>query len=315
MLAADECSTTNAISGCNAGNYCFANAAAGNYCTTCGTIYPNSITTDNNTQSDCFMTCPTISIDHGTWAPDNQKIYYNNTPTCTYTNVAHIVCDANYHLEADECVFNTTSCPITNGTGEKYWNTTTSSWGTTCYVVNCDNWNVPTGYHKGTSETCISNTQNCTSVNLTNANAAATTIWTGSAWNSGTYDYTTCYKIVQYGAEHGDGSEKCYWTSGTNGNDVYTTNCGYTMISCISGYWCDLCDVETSSTPIDCQPTEPGYYSEGDGVYETACPMGMTSNPIATSSTDCFYKGGSTGTKFCDSWGCFHLPSSINIGH
>ena len=58
--------------------------------------------------------------------------------------------------------------------------------------------------------------------------------------------------------------------------------------TCPAGYWC----------------------SNGN---KNPCPVGKTSAG-ATSESQCFYGGGTSGTKFCDSTGgCFNLPSGVKI--
>lgn len=92
--------------------------------------------------------------------------------------------------------------------------------------------------------------------------------------------------------------------------------------TCSAGYYCpggtrQQCPSHTTSyagadESTDCHAA-PGYYKQTPTSSVTPCTGGMTSNEAATSLTNCYYKGGASGTKLCGSNGCLHLP--INIGY
>lgn len=90
--------------------------------------------------------------------------------------------------------------------------------------------------------------------------------------------------------------------------------------TCSAGYYCpggtrQQCPSHTTSyagadESTDCHAA-PGYYKQTPTSSVTPCTGGMTSNEAATSLTNCYYEGGASGTKFCDSNGCLHLPINI----
>ena len=92
--------------------------------------------------------------------------------------------------------------------------------------------------------------------------------------------------------------------------------------TCSAGYYCpggtrQQCPSHTTSyagadESTDCHAA-PGYYKQTPTSSVTPCTGGMTSDEAATSLTNCYYKGGASGTKLCGSNGCLHLP--INIGN
>ena len=56
-----------------------------------------------------------------------------------------------------------------------------------------------------------------------------------------------------------------------------------------------------------------GYYRKNDGKNCDMCPAGSTSDKGADAITECYMKGGSEGTEFCDNHGCFNLPTGVKI--
>lgn len=94
----------------------------------------------------------------------------------------------------------------------------------------------------------------------------------------------------------GNGRKRTAW------GDAVTT-----VTSCIKGYY-------KPTNQNTCVKTEPGYYSDSDtSLKQTPCPAGSTSNAGATAKTQCYMKGGSGGTLFCDKHGCFNLPTDVQI--
>ncbi|MBO5696098.1 MAG: hypothetical protein J6S06_01130 [Alphaproteobacteria bacterium] len=91
---------------------------------------------------------------------------------------------------------------------------------------------------------------------------------------------------------------------------------GGKMYDCDEGKWCHDGKMEECPENYFCvdgkkESCPAGYWcSNGD---KNPCPVGKTSAD-ATSESQCFYGGGTSGTKFCDSTGgCFNLPSGVKI--
>ena len=62
---------------------------------------------------------------------------------------------------------------------------------------------------------------------------------------------------------------------------------------------------------IQTDPCPAGYYCEAG--TKTSCPGGSTSDDGAADINDCYMAGGTDGTQFCDSVGCFNLPPETKI--
>lgn len=91
---------------------------------------------------------------------------------------------------------------------------------------------------------------------------------------------------------------------------------GGKMYDCDEGKWCHDGIMEECPENHFCvngkkEKCPAGYWcSNGE---KNPCPAGKTSAG-ATIESQCFYGGGTSGTKFCDSTGgCFNLPSGVKI--
>lgn len=91
---------------------------------------------------------------------------------------------------------------------------------------------------------------------------------------------------------------------------------GGKMYDCDEGKWCHDGIMEECPENHFCvngkkEKCPAGYWcSNGE---KNPCPVGKTSAG-ATIESQCFYGGGTSGTKFCDSTGgCFNLPSGVKI--
>lgn len=97
--------------------------------------------------------------------------------------------------------------------------------------------------------------------------------------------------------------------SGTGGS---TDNCPWGATCTASMYW--------NGTSKQCEECPNGYFCAGGGASNDTngnsgiipCPAGMTNDGGQSAEQSCYYKGGSTGTKFCDKDNnCFHLPNNV----
>jgi hypothetical protein len=83
--------------------------------------------------------------------------------------------------------------------------------------------------------------------------------------------------------------------------------------ACPKGYYCPGADLGNPGSPPQSSKCELVLGSTNyDGRCK--CPLGATTNATGNSSiSDCAIVGGSTGTRFCDSYGCFNFPAGIAI--
>ncbi|MDO9399646.1 MAG: hypothetical protein Q7T79_03125 [bacterium] len=95
----------------------------------------------------------------------------NGTPTnatCA-SNCASWQCNnqtsrSGFHKDGNTCAPNTRSCFVANASStQQFWDRTLNSgsgdWKTECQVVSCSDENLNTGYHEGSNNDCISNTE------------------------------------------------------------------------------------------------------------------------------------------------------------
>lgn len=106
--------------------------------------------------------------------------------------------------------------------------------------------------------------------------------------------------------------------SGGNGQTIPVNNlvnnvCMY-YAKCEAGY-VDIDNYDSDHpgiyTDLKCDPCPAGYYCPGELEQLNKCPGGMTSPVGSDATNDCYYQAGASGTKFCDSNGCLHLPINI----
>lgn len=111
--------------------------------------------------------------------------------------------------------------------------------------------------------------------------------------NGGTTAETTaatvqrCYKSgMDYAAEFGTGTQRCYYSSGDGAAAIYNRDCDTKTINkCRGGYW-----LNTEITAEDCSPVGYDHYSETDDTARHACEGGGKTNSEITSSPLACYK-------------------------
>ena len=94
-----------------------------------------------------------------------------------------------------------------------------------------------------------------------------------------------CYQNgVRYIAQHGEGTQRCYYTSGAGTGAVYSSNCDTKKIDeCDGGYW--LVDVDD----IECSAVDKNYYSNEGELERHACPAdGLTGTTTAVTVSECY---------------------------
>lgn len=111
--------------------------------------------------------------------------------------------------------------------------------------------------------------------------------------NGGTTAETTaatvqrCYKSgMDYAAEFGTGTQRCYYSSGDGAAAIYNRDCDTKTINkCRGGYW-----LNTEITDEDCSSVGYDHYSETDDTARHACEGGGKTNSEITSSPLACYK-------------------------
>lgn len=303
---------------CSSGQYCYdTGGITGTGCAVCsatGTpteLYPYSAAGSDEI-TDCYA-CETRVIANGTWPPDSPINYPTEPISCSYST-ENIVCDSGYRAVADS-----------NET----------------YGYKCDNNYTITFNHQDTTDNeTISITYGATlpNVNVLVYNPVLQleikSFFAGyyDATSGGTqyYDilghpkvstYNLTTDLTLYARWQVCTSSLPTYAHGYIHNFIINNQCRY-YTACIAGYDNPYYDetLEHSSAGYsgDCDYCDSGYYCPSPtGTPHKPCPSGMTSTSNSTATaktaTDCFYQGGSSGTKFCDSNGCLHLP--INIGY
>jgi len=142
------------------------------------------------------------------------------------------------------------------------------------------------------------------------ATTGGTQYYTSTGTSAHTWDKTANTTLYAHWTQ-------CPTGSGTNGTvsaAVVSNACRY-YITCNAGFennnYYDSSHTTTTST-ISCATCSAGYYCPSGGGFHHNCTGGTTSNAGATAINNCYIQGGSsTGTKFCDSNGCFYLPSNV----
>ena len=103
-------------------------------------------------------------------------------------------------------------------------------------------------------------------------------------------DIKDCYRSgLEYYAQHGTGTQRCYYTSGTGTGAVYDRDCDTKRISrCDGGYWL------SRPTDSECISAGMNYYSGMDELERHACPGGGLTHTETESSVSSCYKDGLT---------------------
>lgn len=298
---------------CEANLYC-STSMGGAICKACSAstsateLYPYSAA-GSDADTDCYA-CTQRAIANGTWAPDN-LIYYPTgapSPTCTYTNTSNITCNQMNYPVSDStepygyrCAFmitlNDNGGIGGNGTiyevyGEKYLNQGGNEITPSVVTRPTKANSAFTGYYYSVEAT--------PRIPASGALPAPTAFATSTALSA---RFDTC---------SGTGTNGTI-TSFVELNDQNEQKCYY-YITCDEGYENTTNNSpanKTTDSNLSCTACSPGYYCPG-GLRQK-CPGGMITNSGATQENDCFYQAGASGTKFCDSNGCLHLP--INIGY
>ncbi len=202
------------------------------------------------------------------------KTNTTSTQTCSHTgSISNGT--ATYSNGKQTCNGYYTSSGTSSCSGCSNWGT--CSGGTTISSVTCNS-----GYHAD-GNTCISNTQTCSSTYGGLTGASGNITWNGSGWNK-----SACYKDnLAYTATHGSGTQTCYYTSGTGSTATYSSSCKNKIItSCAAGYY------RASTSATDCSVVDYGYWSANGSVGRTACTtLGTgytTDTTTASSNTQCY---------------------------
>ena len=302
----------------------------GSGCTACNSGY--SAPVGSTSPADCTKTCAGTISHCSTY--DNSTVSQPDTCACDTCSNGY------YGANCTTCG----TCNITNGTAT----VTTTSSNNCSYAVACNQ-----GYsmssntcttNSGGTANCTANTYNVVldknggsgpdgSVTAT-YNSAMPTIAANDLPTRANYVFDGYYSASTGGTQYytpggtsahvwdivGTGTLYAHWTlcvpgTGTNGTVQMTVSgnsCKF-YITCNTGYQSDYYDANhtSSNSSLTCTTCSPGYYCPG-GVRQK-CSVGKTSSAGSDASNDCRIKGGSTGTKFCDSRGCFTLPTGVNI--
>ena len=296
-------------------------------------------------QDSCYQVCGIKDIDYGEWEPDYNIACHGNY--CSYEEY-YFVCDNEddecngYHAEGEgkdkKCVPNMQewSDETTDESGWKQW---TKDTGWVKYTTGCGSNShlEPTKIDSNNNKEygflcndivygkCVSNTRNCSDYfgttcenNGKSGTVGGTIEWEtdiipeGPGWGDvheyvgGVVDFSNCYCEIE-GVETGAGTatQHCFWgDSGPWGEDVeWSGGCETeSFTKCAAGN----CDIDNSGI---CNTAPAGYYGDGTMMACQPCPIGATSAVGATGIDRCFMQTGNT--EFCDSVGCFKLPSNV----
>lgn len=228
-------------------------------------------------------------------------IYYDSRITDAISECkknATLTCTDGYHVEKNDageksCEKNIKDCECpSDSNGEKCqatYDTTNNEWGA-CTIITCKSDFVLT------NNSCTDSSQACTKLtgcNGTISGNAATT-------PSGNTEYTGCICTSQIGNfSKGNAKQKC--PHGQNKDDDWSTTCEIIVTSCNAGF----CEQNKA-----CLAAPIGTYSGAGETLCNECPNASTTmNVGSTNITDCAYKRGNDGTKFCDNYGCFYLKT------
>ena len=122
----------------------------------------------------------------------------------------------------------------------------------------------------------------------------------------GGWDFGECYcEIEGVDTDAGTATQHCFWgDSGPWGEGVvWSGGCeNESFTKCAAGN----CDIDNSGI---CNTAPAGYYGDGTMMACQPCPIGATSAVGAAGIDRCFMQTGNT--EFCDSVGCFKLPSNV----
>lgn len=329
------CSMANSQDKCGAGCYwdgasckicpenTFNSTVGKNNCQACPDLYPYS-DTGSESENSCYILCEEEDVTNGVKIPDDPKAFFNTS--CTYSilcNNEDDICNG-FHFENGECISNKQECTNTTSFdyttyGYKFWSSKAAGGRgaySDCFPTRC-----PDGYHQSGYEQqifcderiiqgCESNTKPCREM-LANCNYPGSTINGNAVWKNGSWDYSQCTcDSPSRNIENGIGSTSCPWAKGTGANTKWSLDCDTIISKCFAGYC-------TSNNPNACDPAPKGYYHEDTNDTECAkCPSGTTTDATgAKDKTQCVMKRGTSGTKFCDSNGCFYLPGTGSIGY
>jgi hypothetical protein len=105
----------------------------------------------------------------------------------------------------------------------------------------------------------------------------------GTTASVATTAITSCYKTgLPYEATRGDGTQRCFYTSGDGDSAEYSTDCDSIQItSCDAKYYLK------TDTATNCTSVGTGYYSAAGVLTRTLCPTNYRSGAAASSQSGC----------------------------
>ncbi len=105
----------------------------------------------------------------------------------------------------------------------------------------------------------------------------------GTTASVATTAITSCYKTgLPYEATRGDGTQRCFYTSGDGDSAEYSTDCDSIQItSCDAKYYLK------TATATNCTSAGTGYYSAAGSLTRTQCPANYRSGAAASSQSGC----------------------------
>lgn len=329
---------------CGNGTTCINDVSTGhnNRCLSCGDYYDGEYPYSDSLSVSymaCYKFCAPTSIPNGQIEPEFLTAYNPNDckDKYVYCNNEMDKCNG-YHAEGNTCVLNMQECTGDHGKGFKFWECnedgTSCAWSDECLLTQCDD-----TYHLEPIETdpygdleygficntdtiygkCVSNTADCKNMlgDCKNSKGDGGEINGTAHWTTtgaeiedapGKWDFSQCScTISNESIDGGIGGKQCWYTSsGAWGKSpvVWNTRCEITeAVSCDLGY----CQPNGTT---GCQKAPAGYFHDNTADFTCQpCPIGATSAVGATGIDRCFMQTGNT--EFCDSVGCFKLPSNV----
>lgn len=234
-------------------------------------------------------------------------IYYDSRITDAISECkknATLTCTNGYHVEKNDvtgeqsCEENIKICdcqPNSHATKcQATYDTSNNEWGA-CTPITCElNFILIDG-------SCTDSSQACTKLTGCNSEISGSEISGNAATTpSGNTEYTGCICTSQIN-NFLNGTAKKACPHGKNKDDGWLTTCEIIVTSCEAGF----CEQNKA-----CLAAPIGTYSGAGETLCNECPNASTTMDVgSTNITDCAYKRGNDGTKFCDKYGCFYLKT------
>ena len=200
------------------------------------------------------------------------------------SDATRTVASANGSVAATSCyVTCASSIEILNGTTSVVSSTINyngSTYPACTYSASCND-----GYEVSGNGTTAPACTACTVGSYGGGNTVACSVCPngGTTASVATTAITSCYKTgLPYEATRGDGTQRCFYTSGDGDSAEYSTDCDSIQItSCDAKYYLK------TATDTNCTGAGTGYWSAAGELTRTRCPTNYRSGGAASSQSGC----------------------------